>query len=332
MPRTSHTAHSPATRTRADLRNVHECRSSEYTSTIRERKSSRSTRDDDACAVARRAIPKHKSTQTLPARSRDEHFRLIASGSSPLALSAHLLSRFASFCKTRCGTRVAQYVAHENSRCSCPRCSPVSSASSSHSAAAQTPPAPSPSAQQPPTAFANLDLPTWLRIGVEHRGRLEGFTGGGFADESRGPLLAEPLPRDGAGSPMKPWLSAAVQAQDARVEGRNGAITGAPFRDQFDLRLAHADVGSFDKSRFALRGGRQELVFGDQRLVGHANWLNTARSFDGVRGVFRHKKLRVDGFAASVVTHARWTTSIEAAAATTSTARMRRWPSCRMAA
>ena len=61
------------------------------------------------------------------------------------------------------------------------------------------------------------------------------------------------------------------------------------------------DVGNFEKSRFAFRGGRQELVFGDQRLVGHGNWLNTARSFDAVRGVFRHKKLRVDGFAASVV-------------------------------
>ena len=55
------------------------------------------------------------------------------------------------------------------------------------------------------------------------------------------------------------------------------------------------------KAASPLRGGRQELVFGDQRLVGHGNWLNTARSFDGVRGVFRHKKLRVDGFAASVV-------------------------------
>ena len=77
--------------------------------------------------------------------------------------------------------------------------------------------------------------------------------------------------------------------------------TGAPFRDQLDVRFAHVDVGNFEKSRFAFRGGRQELVFGDQRLVGHGNWLNTARSFDAVRGVFRHKKLRVDGFAASVV-------------------------------
>jgi hypothetical protein len=159
---------------------------------------------------------------------------------------------------------------------------------------------PAQSPQQPPTAFANIDLPTWLRIGVEHRGRLEGFSGAGFAD-NREDLYWLNRFRVTARFSMKPWLSAAVQAQDSRVEGRNGLITGAPFRDQFDLRLAHVDVGALEKSRFAVRGGRQELVFGDQRLVGHGSWLNTARSFDAVRAVFRHKKLRIDGFAASVV-------------------------------
>ena len=155
-------------------------------------------------------------------------------------------------------------------------------------------------AQTPPTAFANITPPTWMRVGIEHRGRLEGFTGAGFAD-NREDLYWLNRFRVTARISMKPWLSAAAQAQDARVEGRNGATTGAPFRDQLDLRLAHVDIGTLDKSRFALRGGRQELVFGDQRLVGHGNWLNTARSFDGVRAVFRHKNLRVDAFAASVV-------------------------------
>src|SRR5687768_9385439 len=130
-------------------------------------------------------------------------------------------------------------------------------------ATAQTPP-PAQSAQQSPAAFVNLDLPTWLRVGVEHRGRLEGFTGAGFAD-NREDLYWLNRFRVTARFSMKPWLSATVQAQDARVEGRNGTITGAPFRDQFDLRLAHVDVGAFEKSRFALRGGRQELVFGDDR-------------------------------------------------------------------
>ncbi len=152
-----------------------------------------------------------------------------------------------------------------------------------------------------PKAYGNLQLPSWLLVGVEHRGRLEGISGSGFAPD-REDLYWLNRFRVTARFAMRPWLSAAIQAQDARVEGRNGPVTGAPFRDQFDLRLAHVDVGSVEKSRVAVRAGRQELVFGDQRLVGHLNWLNTARSFDALRGVFRHKNIRIDGFAASVVT------------------------------
>jgi Alginate export len=166
-------------------------------------------------------------------------------------------------------------------------------------AAAQSPMQPPP--PPAPKAYGNLELPSWLRIGVEHRGRLEGVSGAGFAAD-REDLYWLNRFRVTARFSMRPWLSAAIQAQDARVEGRNGPVAGAPFRDQFDLRLAQVDVGSFEKNRIAVRAGRQELVFGDQRLVGHLNWLNTARSFDGVRGVFRHKKIRVDAFAASVVT------------------------------
>lgn len=108
--------------------------------------------------------------------------------------------------------------------------------SSSAPASAQTPPA-SPSTQKPPTAFANITLPTWMRLGVEHRGRLEGFTGAGFADD-REDLYRLNRFRVTAKFAIQPWLSAAVQAQDARVEGRNGTITGAPFRDQRELRRA----------------------------------------------------------------------------------------------
>jgi hypothetical protein len=157
------------------------------------------------------------------------------------------------------------------------------------------------SAPPPPTAYANLELPSWLRFGVEHRGRLEGISGSGFATD-REDLYWLNRFRVTARVTMTPWLSAAVQAQDARVEGRNGGTAGAPFRDQLDLRLAHVDVGNLERSRIALRAGRQELAFGDQRLVGHVSWLNTARSFDAVRAVVRHKKYRVDAFAASLVT------------------------------
>jgi len=48
-----------------------------------------------------------------------------------------------------------------------------------------------------------------------------------------------------------------------------------PFQNTMDLRLAYMEIGETEKGTAALRVGRQELVFGDQRLIGHLNWVNT---------------------------------------------------------
>jgi hypothetical protein len=64
--------------------------------------------------------------------------------------------------------------------------------------------------------------------------------------------------------------------------------------------MALADIGSA-QGRSTVRLGRQELAFGEQRLVGHVSWLNAARSFDGARVTLRTKTATVDAFAASVV-------------------------------
>ena len=42
-------------------------------------------------------------------------------------------------------------------------------------------------------------------------------------------------------------------------------------------------------------------MFGEQRLIGHLNWTNTARSFDAARLTLQRGKVKVDLFAASVV-------------------------------
>jgi len=62
------------------------------------------------------------------------------------------------------------------------------------------------------------------------------------------------------------------------------------------------ELGDPENKRFGIRAGRQELVFGDQRLIGHLNWVNTARSFDAVRATYRFKGARIDAFASTVVT------------------------------
>src|SRR5690606_39763271 len=59
-----------------------------------------------------------------------------------------------------------------------------------------------------------------------------------------------------------------------------------------DLRLAYVELGDPENKTFGLRAGRQELVFGEMRLIGHLNWANTARSFDAVRGT-RSEERRV---------------------------------------
>ena len=51
----------------------------------------------------------------------------------------------------------------------------------------------------------------------------------------------------------------------------------------------------------ALRVGRQELAYGDQRLVGHLGWSNAARTFDAAKLSVRGSRLQLDVFAASVV-------------------------------
>jgi hypothetical protein len=61
------------------------------------------------------------------------------------------------------------------------------------------------------------------------------------------------------------------------------------------------ELGNPESDKVAVRVGRQELFFGEQRLIGHLNWTNTARTFDAVRGTVRNGKARVDVFSASVV-------------------------------
>ena len=96
-------------------------------------------------------------------------------------------------------------------------------------------------------------------------------------------------------------FSATVQLQDARVAQKEVGPTTPPFRGPLDLRMAYADIGDVQKGVVSVRAGRQELAFGEQRLIGHLNWTNTARSFDGARATIRRGGYQVDVFGASVV-------------------------------
>jgi hypothetical protein len=159
------------------------------------------------------------------------------------------------------------------------------------------PPAAAPKAPLPNRL--NDVLPKWLRVRGELRERMEGFDGLGFTPGRDDSYYLTRLRLTAAVQPS-PYLGATVQLQDARVADKSIGPTIAPFRDSFDLRMAFADIGGA-KSSVQLRAGRQELVYGDQRLVGHVSWVNAARTFDAAKAIVRGKTFTLDVFAGSVV-------------------------------
>ena len=141
-------------------------------------------------------------------------------------------------------------------------------------------------------------MPAWLRVRGEFRERVEGFENAGFTGGRDDTFFLSRF-RFTATASSK-MMTATVQVHDARVGDKSIGATGPPFTASFDLRQAVVDIGSA-KAPVVARLGRQEMAFGHQRLVGHANWLNSGRSFDAARVTVRSKAAQVDLFAASVV-------------------------------
>jgi hypothetical protein len=167
-------------------------------------------------------------------------------------------------------------------------------------AAAHAPPGAGDAPARPPVLNrANEALPSWLRVRGEFRERMEGFDGGGFVEDRRDLYWLSRFRFDAAVTPSKS-LAFQVQVQDARVARKSVGPGGTPFSAPFDLRMAFADLGR-STGPLTVRLGRQELAFGEQRLVGHVSWLNAARTFDGAKITVRTRALQVDAFGASVV-------------------------------
>lgn len=74
-----------------------------------------------------------------------------------------------------------------------------------------------------------------------------------------------------------------AQVQDSRVFGAESNTT-ATNPDAIELHQGYLELGTAWGARdFAVRAGRQEIIFGNERLVGASDWTNTARAFDGIR-------------------------------------------------
>ncbi|MGK7311585.1 MAG: alginate export family protein [Candidatus Longimicrobiales bacterium M2_2A_002] len=82
-------------------------------------------------------------------------------------------------------------------------------------------------------------------------------------------------------------VTAFVQLQDVRVFGEEASTLGDFSADGLDLHQGWVELGDAEASDWSVRVGRQEAVYGGERLVGAVNWTQQGRSFDGVRARYR---------------------------------------------
>ncbi len=90
------------------------------------------------------------------------------------------------------------------------------------------------------------------------------------------------------------------------AEGRNSTSAGDdrnpnPESDGLDLHQAYIKLGDAKKFPFTLKLGRQELSYGDERLIGPSDWSNVERVFDAAKLRFENEDFWVDGFVSRVV-------------------------------
>jgi hypothetical protein len=99
-------------------------------------------------------------------------------------------------------------------------------------------------------------------------------------------------------------VSAFIQIQDVRTWGGETGTnappsitsTGTDFTGNVDFHQAYFVVKDVLGSGFALKIGRQEMVFDEARLIGNIGWIQQAQSFDAARIDGRFDDVSLTGF------------------------------------
>ena len=95
------------------------------------------------------------------------------------------------------------------------------------------------------------------------------------------------------------WFNVFVEARDSSSHGDDRNPN--PDADQFDLHQAYIGLGNAEEFPLTLKVGRQELAYGDERLVGSFDWNNIGRVFDAVKLRYETPDFWLDLFTSRVV-------------------------------
>lgn len=129
------------------------------------------------------------------------------------------------------------------------------------------------------------DGSSYLSLGGQARYRYEWWNNVGFGaatqDENGFHLLRLMAHADVI---VGEHLRGFVQIKSSLIEGRDGGPRAVVDEDEIDIEQAFVDVRMrADELALTARVGRQNLIFGQQRLISPLDWTNTRRTFDGAK-------------------------------------------------
>jgi hypothetical protein len=180
-----------------------------------------------------------------------------------------------------------------------------------------SPPGPVPGAIDSYLVASDPSFKAW-DIGVNERLRYEDKNGAGtthagsnFDFDSTPPTtnsnqywLSRLMPRVGY---TGDWMSAAVELRSSYSFGDDRYTAASPGKNlaendgPLQLQQAYVTIGNLKEFPLTVKVGRQELNFGDQRLVGAAMWLDIPHTFDAVKARYQNTFLGIDLFSADLV-------------------------------
>lgn len=163
----------------------------------------------------------------------------------------------------------------------------------------------------------NVYMAAW-DIGANYRVRYEDKRGAGFTDAGSNWDFSQRSVDDTDNSYLLSRVMPRVAYTGRRlaftVEGRssysigderyNATAAGKGLTENDagpDLHQAFVFIGNHKEFPGSVKLGRQELVYGDQRLVGHFRWNNNARTFDALKVRWQNPLFGVDLFTGGVV-------------------------------
>ncbi len=86
--------------------------------------------------------------------------------------------------------------------------------------------------------------------------------------------------------------------QDTRNWGSVSPVGLTDAGEAVDIHEGYAEISNFFKTPVTLRAGRQEMFYGDQRLIGHFGWSNQGRAFDALKLLFSNGDYALDAWLA----------------------------------